>query len=122
MPEGARDARSLSHRPAIEPMSDGYLFRETYRNGRRYRGSAIEVVYRANTLGRIRLGFSVSRKSGKAVLRNLFRRRIKTLVREEGPTSGTDMVFSPAGKLETTEWVEIREEFREVNCLLRERG
>lgn len=122
MPEGAGDAKILSHRPDIEPMRDGYLFREIYRSGRRYRGSAIEVVYRFNTLGRIRLGFSVSRKSGKAVLRNLFRRRIRTLVREEGPTEGMDMIFSPARKLEITEWTEIREEFREVTGISRERG
>jgi len=122
MPEGAGDARSLSHRPDIEPMRDGYLFRETYRSGSRYRGSTIEVVYRSNALGRIRLGFSVSRKSGKAVLRNLFRRRIRTLVRMEGPTGGMDMIFSPAGRLKTTEWTEIRDEFREVTEILRERG
>jgi ribonuclease P protein component len=122
MPEGAGDARELSHRPDIEAMRDGYLFRETYRSGRRYRGSAIEVVYRSNTLGRIRLGFSVSRKSGKAVLRNLFRRRIRTLIREEGPTGGMDMIFSPAGRLEKTVWAEIREEFREITGLSRERG
>jgi len=111
MPEGARDERSSYPRKAPKSLKRSSLYREIYRTGRRYRGSAIKAVYRSNTLGSIRLGFSVSRKTGNAVKRNRFRRRIKTMAREEGAGLSVDMIHSPVNGLESATWKKLRDEF-----------
>lgn len=75
-------------------------FERVFRGGWRFRGSVLKIVCAGNALGLIRLGFSVSRKSGCAVERNRFRRRVKETLRQrlELP-AGTDMVVSPSMKL-----------------------
>lgn len=53
-------------------------FQRVYRSGRRLRGEGFALIVCANSLAHNRLGISVHRKSGSAVVRN----RIKRLVRE----------------------------------------
>ena len=116
MPEGARDERGSSPSKTPESLNSSALYREIYRTGERYRGSAIKAVYRSNTLGGIRLGFSVSRKTGIAVKRNLFKRRIRALTRENGIGLNADMILSPVGRLEKATWNSLRDDFL---CLLK---
>ncbi len=111
MPEGARGERSSYPRKAPKSLKRSSLYREIYRTGRRYRGKAIKAVYRSNTLGAIRLGFSVSRRTGNAVKRNRFRRRIKTLAREEGVGLSVDIILSPVDRLENATWKNLRNDF-----------
>jgi ribonuclease P protein component len=118
MPEGARDGRSSSPRKAPESLRNSALYREIYRTGTRYRGSAIKAVYRSNALGGVRLGFSVSRKTGNAVKRNLFKRRIRTMTREKGAGLSVDMIFSPVGRLEKATWYSLRNDFLSLMKLL----
>ena len=60
------------------------------RGGRRWRSSSFVVIQRTSPTGRTRLGVTVSRRIGNAVIRN----RVKRLVREVFRTSRRD--FTPA--------------------------
>ena len=60
--------------------------------------------YRKNTLGRIRLGFSVSAKRGNAVERNLFKRRLRQFSVEKVVRSGFDAVIFPTVQLQKASW------------------
>ncbi len=67
-----------------------------------------------NSLGIIRLGFSLSAKSGNAVKRNLIRRRLRHLSREKGADTGADVVILPEGKLLKNNWERIKKDFVEL--------
>jgi ribonuclease P protein component len=118
MPEGERDGRGSYRSAAPESLRRGSIFREIYRTGRRFRGSAIKVVYRRNALGVIRLGFSVSRKTGTAVDRNRFRRRIRSLARNRGTGLGADLIVSPAGETAEVPWDGMEKDFEKLLELL----
>lgn len=60
-----------------------------------------------NTLGRIRLGFSVSAKTGNAVNRNLFKRRLRQYSAEKVVAKGFDAVIFPTIPLKKTSWKAI---------------
>ncbi len=81
------------------------------RTGRRFRGAVIRARYCENTLGVVRLGFSVSRKTGGAVERNLFRRRLRQLARETVPERGFDAVIGPSLKLAEIPWSLLQKDF-----------
>ena len=56
-------------------------FREAYRRGRKSHGRGFVIYRHANSLEHPRLGLSVSRKRGGAVVRNRLRRRLREAVR-----------------------------------------
>lgn len=93
-------------------LNKGYQFRRVFRTGKAFRGESFRAVYAKNTLGFIRLGFSLSAKSGNAVSRNLMRRRIKSLAR--GKRVGADIVILPAGGLEGLTWQSVKKDFEEL--------
>jgi len=97
-------------------LNKGYQFRRVFRTGKSFRGESFRAVYTVNTLGFIRLGFSLSAKSGNAVSRNLMRRRLRSLARHEG--TGADVVILPAGKLEGLGWAEVKRDFEELVSLI----
>ena len=53
------------------------------------------VYYRKNRLGRNRVGFTVSKKLGKAVCRNKIRRRLREIARlhDKDLRQGLDLIF-----------------------------
>lgn len=77
-------------------LTDSSEFERVYRRGVAYRGRLLSVHAFPNGLGSVRLGLSVSKKVGNAVVRNRVRRRIKELFRasiaEVSP--GLDVVVS----------------------------
>jgi ribonuclease P protein component len=56
-------------------------FENVYRNGRRATGSSIVMVYLENNTEKSRLGAVISKKVGKAVIRNRFKRYIREIFR-----------------------------------------
>ena len=100
-------------------LKKGYQFRRVFRTGKTFRGESFRAVYVSNTLGFIRLGFSLSAKSGNAVTRNLMRRRIRSLAQHE--RIGADVVILPAGKLGGVSWESVRGDFCRLKQQL-ERG
>ncbi|MCK5063716.1 MAG: ribonuclease P protein component [Candidatus Fermentibacteraceae bacterium] len=95
-------------------LRKGYQFRKILRSGSAFRGTSFRAVYRLNSLGIIRLGFSLSAKSGNAVKRNLIRRRLRQLSREKGADTGADVVILPEGKLLKNNWESIRRDFMKL--------
>lgn len=122
MPEDGRAAKDWSPESGRTGASCFTLkktpeFMRLFRAGQRFMGGVIRARHCRNTLGIIRLGFSVSRKTGNAVERNLFRRRMRHLAREAPTGQGFDAVVTPRLKLRETGWTALREDFE---MLLRE--
>lgn len=92
-------------------LKKGYQFRRILRTGSAFRGTSFRAVYRLNSLGIIRLGFSLSAKSGNSVKRNLMRRRLRNLSREKGMNTGADVVIIPEGRLSKSNWESLSEDF-----------
>ncbi len=110
--KGKKESDSLSR--IWRSLKKSCQFRNVFRNGRSFRGVSFRAVYVKNTLGCIRLGFSISAKSGNAVKRNLIRRRIKGLIQKNKNSTGADIVILPAGKLRDAEWDDIKDDFAKL--------
>jgi len=67
-------------------------FEAVYRGGRAWRHPLLVLRTLPNGLDRSRSGFPVSRRVGKAVLRNLVKRRLREIVRHAPLRSGWDLV------------------------------
>jgi len=112
MPGDAKGASGSSLSGAVlRSLKRSSQFRKIFSSGRRFRGRAFRAVYMMNTLGVVRLGFSLSAKSGGSVERNLFRRRVKSLARELEGGPGADVVILPQGKLGDKTWQMLQEDF-----------
>lgn len=114
--KGKKEIDSL--RQMEKTLKKGYQFRRVFRKGKAFRGVSFRAVYIKNTLGNIRLGFSLSAKSGNAVKRNLMRRRIKGLAEQNRKRGGVDIVILPAGKLRDVRWTDIREDFQKMMSMI----
>ena len=101
-------------------LKKGYQFRRILRTGNTFRGISFRAVYRLNSLGILRLGFSLSAKSGNAVKRNLLRRRLRHLAEEKGKSKGADVVIMPEGKLSAGNWKTVQKDFIELLVKIQE--
>jgi ribonuclease P protein component len=97
-------------------LNKGYQFRRVFRTGKTFRGESFRAVFVTNTLGFIRLGFSLSAKSGNAVSRNRMRRRVRSLAGNE--RIGADIVILPAGKLEGLRWSAVKSDFEKLMLII----
>ena len=117
-PEKKRKKEIDPLRRMKKTLKKGYQFRKVFRKGKAFRGVSFRAVYIKNTLGNIRLGFSLSAKSGNAVSRNLLRRRIKGLAEQNCKNLGVDIVILPAGKLRDAKWADIKIDFEKMVSLI----
>ena len=60
-------------------LTDSSEFERVYKQGTAYRGRLFSVHAFPNELGTLRLGLSVSKKVGNAVVRNTLRRRMREI-------------------------------------------
>lgn len=58
-------------------------FQQTYRRGKSRASLYFVAVFKKNYHQSVRIGFSVSKKYGKAVQRNLIKRRLKEILRKK---------------------------------------
>lgn len=88
-------------------------FERVYRNGSVYRGRLFSVHGLPNTLGKPRLGLSVSKKVGTAVKRNGVRRRLKEIFCSsvDKVPGNLDLVISARPAAAEASFEELNEEF-----------
>lgn len=94
-------------------LTDSPEFERVYRRGTAYRGRLFSVHAFPNEHGTPRLGLSVSRKVGKAVVRNTVRRRLREVFRScvsEIPND-LDLVVSARPAAADATFEELRAEF-----------
>ncbi len=101
-----RQRRSTSLTASLE-------FERVYRKGSVYRGRLFSVHALPNSVGRPRLGLSVSKKVGTAVRRNAVRRRLKEIFRSTSPTlpEELDFVISARPAAADASFRELNKEF-----------
>jgi ribonuclease P protein component len=91
-------------------------FERVYKQGRRHFSSHMTVFYLARELsqpaGSWRVGFTVSRALGGAVVRNRMRRRLREAVRLQWPRNplAADVVMNPKRSLLTAEFSDLLKE------------
>lgn len=78
-----------------ESLRNNRDFRIVYNKGKSYANKYLVMFYMKNNLGFNRVGFSVSKKLGKAVVRNKIKRRMKESYRLNSNRfkGGYDVVF-----------------------------
>lgn len=94
-------------------LTDSPEFERVYRRGTAYRGKLFSIHAFPNEHGAPRLGLSVSRKVGKAVVRNTVRRRLREVFRlcvSEIP-GDLDLVVSARPAASGATFEELRAEF-----------
>ncbi len=96
-------------------------FRRLYSKGRCYTSAVLVAYVGKNRLGYVRIGITVSKKVGKAVLRSRSRRVIREAYRmlSEEVCAGYDLVFVARGK---TPYVKTGDVLRAMRKELREAG
>ena len=95
----------------------GYI----YKNGACVHGKYLTLLYTPSKLKRARIGFSVSKKVGKAYIRNKVKRRLRAAVRAILPNmkANTNYIFLAKTGIDTLEYQDID---REVQNILRKLG
>ena len=68
-------------------------FGEVYRNGRSWADRLLILRALPNRLDHNRYGFSISKRVGKAVIRNRVKRRLREITRASAVCDGWDIVF-----------------------------
>ena len=58
-------------------------FAYIYKNGKKVNGKNLSIVFTLNKRSETKIGFSVSNKVGKAVLRNKIKRQLRAIIRKQ---------------------------------------
>ena len=102
------------YRPGSTSLTSSPEFESVYRKGLVCRGRLFSLHALPNTVGRPRLGLSVSKKVGTAVKRNLVRRRLKEIFRSSlaDLPGELDLVVSAKPAAGQASFEELEGEFR----------
>ena len=90
-------------------------FERVYKQGRRHFAAHMTVFYlprRRKATAELRVGFTVGKVLGGAVVRNRMKRRLREAVRLHGMIpAAMDVVINPKKSLLTAEFVDLQREF-----------
>ena len=90
-------------------------FLETYATGRRHVGRWLVFFVRPAGGPRARLGVTITKKTGSAVVRNRLRRRLRELFRRSGSfTAPVDVVVNVRPGAEGTDFSELSRDFEKL--------
>lgn len=88
---------------------------ETYATGRRHVGRWLVFFVRPAAGPRARLGVTITKKTGSAVVRNRLRRRLRELFRRSGSfPAPVDVVVNVRPGAERTEFAELARDFERL--------
>ena len=87
-------------------------FKNVYKKGKKIVNKFFIFYYFKNNLGYDRIGFTVSKKVGNAVVRNKVKRRLKAFLRENTQLYPTNfkLVIIARSKSGNSEWQSIKED------------
>lgn len=94
------------HRP--ERLRKRADFTEVMRSGRRARHPLLQLVARGAETGITRVGYSVSKQVGGAVVRNRVKRRLRAIVRELRWLPGSDIVLVARAGIDSVSYGELQ--------------
>lgn len=91
-------------------------FERVYKSGKRHFALHMTVFYLAQETQGFRVGFTVSRALGGAVVRNRIRRRLREAVRlaRKSMDPAADVVINPKKSLLTADFTEIQQEVKKA--------
>jgi ribonuclease P protein component len=98
----------------MERLTKTADFALCYKKGRMAKGHYVVVYARGNNLADTRVGFSVSKKLGKAVKRNKVKRRLREIVRRERLVTGVDIVVAARMAATKAEFQQLSAEVHEA--------
>jgi ribonuclease P protein component len=92
-------------------------FRKTYSTGKSFANRFLILYFRRNYLNTVRIGFSVSKKIGKAHDRNRVKRLLREAVRRkiEKLEKGYDLIFIARDKIKGIDYIGVE---KNINHLL----
>jgi ribonuclease P protein component len=94
--------------PSIQPLSGKPHFARVHASGRRCTRNGVTAIVRARSEGPARLGLSVSKSAGNAVVRNKIRRRLRAAFRAYGP-GAADVVLVGRAQVATERFSLVEE-------------
>jgi ribonuclease P protein component len=103
-------------------LSNNQQYRKVYDQGQRFHTSYFSTFVVKNDQGELRLGITVTRKIGNAVVRNRCKRRLREALRTRIDLSGLtgDVVFNAKSDLVKAEFSQIVEAMEKTIARLRE--
>jgi len=97
-------------------ITKNFEFINVYRAGRRLSCPYFNMYVKKNSLGKTRLGVSISKKVGKSVVRNKLKRRIKEVFRNnlKNVKNGFDVVISVKPEMAKIDYRQITKEIKNI--------
>ena len=94
-------------------------FIRIYRRGKKINGNILRLYIYSNNLNLTRFGYSISKKVGKAARRNLIKRRLREICRQNLPSSkpGYDVVIVARQSAVSSKYSELENEVLKLSSL-----
>lgn len=110
--------RKAISRRQLETLRSGGQFRQVYNQGQRFSNPFFAAFFLKNETSQQRLGITVTRKVGSAVIRNRCKRRLREIFRlrdrEVLSSTGYDLVINVRSGMIEAEYTELRSAFMSI--------